>query len=163
MSNRDEGLEQKLRRLLDDLRNFKIANPEAQQQMQNMLERLNMLRERNVGAAEQALTRAGKSLEQKRRTSTRIGCFQGRAGENLARAATRRQGTVGFSGRWQREQRAISIPSRWQREQRAISIPGRGQREQRAISIPGRGQRCSEGGTCRRVQGSGRGGKSPAG
>ncbi len=64
MSNRDEGLEQKLRRLLDDLRNFKIANPEAQQQMQNMLERLNMLRERNVGAAEQALTRAGKSLEQ---------------------------------------------------------------------------------------------------
>ena len=64
MSNRDEGLEQKLRRLLDDLRNFKIANPEAQQQMQNMLERLNMLRDRHLGPAEQGLTRAGKSLEQ---------------------------------------------------------------------------------------------------
>ena len=64
MSNREEGLEQKLRRLLDDLRNFKIANPEAQQQMQNMLERLNMLRDRNLGPAEQGLTRASKSLEQ---------------------------------------------------------------------------------------------------
>ena len=64
MSNRDEGLEQKLRRLLDDLRNFKIANPEAQQQMRNMLERLNMLRDRHLGPAEQGLTRAGKSLEQ---------------------------------------------------------------------------------------------------
>ena len=64
MSNRDEGLEQKLRRLLDDLRNFKIANPEAQQQMQNMLERLDMLRDRHLGPAEQGLTRAGKSLEQ---------------------------------------------------------------------------------------------------
>ena len=64
MSNRDDGLEQKLRRLLDDLRNFKIANPDAQQQMQNMLERLDMLRDRNLGPAEQGLTRAGKSLEQ---------------------------------------------------------------------------------------------------
>src|SRR5208282_941048 len=64
MSNREEGLEQKLRRLLDDLRNFKIANPVAQQQMQNMLERLNMLRDRHLGPAEQGLTRAGKSLEQ---------------------------------------------------------------------------------------------------
>ncbi|HMF36788.1 MAG TPA: DUF4175 domain-containing protein, partial [Isosphaeraceae bacterium] len=43
---------------------FKIANPEAQQQMQNMLERLNMLRDRHLGPAEQGLTRAGKSLEQ---------------------------------------------------------------------------------------------------
>src|SRR5271165_5470719 len=64
ISNRDEGLEQKLRRLLDDLRNFKIANPEAQQQMQDMLERLNMLRDRHLGPAEQGLTTAGKSLEQ---------------------------------------------------------------------------------------------------
>ncbi len=64
MSNRTDGLEQKLRRLLDDLRNFKIANPDAKQQMQNMLERLNMLRDRNLGPAEQGLTRASKSLEQ---------------------------------------------------------------------------------------------------
>ena len=64
INNRDEGLEQKLRRMLDDLRNFKIANPEAQKQMEDMLERLNMLRDRHLGPAEQGLTRAGKSLEQ---------------------------------------------------------------------------------------------------
>ena len=64
MNNRDDGLEQKLRRMLEDLRNFKITNPEAEQQMQNMLERLAMLRDRNVEPAEQGLTRAGKSLEQ---------------------------------------------------------------------------------------------------
>src|SRR5208337_259189 len=39
-------------------------NPVAQQQMQNMLERLNMLRDRHLGPAEQGLTTAGKSLEQ---------------------------------------------------------------------------------------------------
>ena len=64
MNNRDEGLEQKLRRMLDDLRNFKITNPEAEQQMKNMLERLAMLRDRHLEPAEQGLTRAGKSLEQ---------------------------------------------------------------------------------------------------
>ena len=64
MSNRDEGLEQRLRRLLDDLKNFKIANPEAQQQMQDMLARLDTLRDRHVGQAEQGLTRATKNLEQ---------------------------------------------------------------------------------------------------
>ena len=64
MNNRDEGLDQKLRRLLDDLRNFKIANPDAQQQMQDMLARLDQLRDRHLGPAEQGLTRAGKSLEQ---------------------------------------------------------------------------------------------------
>ncbi len=64
MSNRDDGLDEKIRRLLDDLRNFKIANPEAQQQMQDMLARLDQVRDRNQGPAEQGLTRAGKSLEQ---------------------------------------------------------------------------------------------------
>src|SRR5271165_3058928 len=64
ISNRDEGLEQRLKRLLDDLRNFKIANPEAQDQMQNMLARLELLRDRHLGPAEQELTRAGKSLDQ---------------------------------------------------------------------------------------------------
>lgn len=64
LSNRDDGLDQKIRRLLDDMRNFKIANPEAQQQMQEMLARLDRVRDQNQGPAEQGLTRAGKSLEQ---------------------------------------------------------------------------------------------------
>jgi hypothetical protein len=64
MNNRDDGLEQKLRHLLDDLRNFKIANPDAEQQMQDMLKRLGIVRDRNLEPAEQGLNRAGKSLAQ---------------------------------------------------------------------------------------------------
>ena len=36
-TNRDEGLAARIRRMLDDLRNFKIANPDAQKQMEEML------------------------------------------------------------------------------------------------------------------------------
>ncbi len=62
-TNRDEGLAARIRRMLEDLRNFKIANPEAQKQMQDMLARVETVRERNLGPAEQGLTRATKSLE----------------------------------------------------------------------------------------------------
>ena len=64
MNNRDEGLEQRIRQLLADLGNFKISSADAQQQLQEMLERIGRVRDRNLGPAEQALTRAGKSLEQ---------------------------------------------------------------------------------------------------
>ena len=66
--NRDDGLEQKLRHMLEDLRNFKIANPDAEQQMQEMLQRLGMLRDRHVEPAEQGLSRASKSLAADPRT-----------------------------------------------------------------------------------------------
>ena len=45
MNNRDDGLDQKIRQLLDDLGNFKIANPDAQQQLQDMLQRLGRVRD----------------------------------------------------------------------------------------------------------------------
>ena len=64
VNNRDEGLSAKVRRMLDDLQNFKIANPEAQQQMEEMLERLGVIRDQHLGPAEQGLTRASKNLEQ---------------------------------------------------------------------------------------------------
>jgi hypothetical protein len=64
IGSRDDGLEQKLRRLLADLRNFKIANPDAQNQMENMLGRLQQVRDRNQVPAEQGLSRASKSLEE---------------------------------------------------------------------------------------------------
>ena len=53
MNNRDDGLDQKIRRFLDDLKNFKIANPDAQKQMEEMLARLEPLRDQNLGPAEQ--------------------------------------------------------------------------------------------------------------
>ncbi|HKI20808.1 MAG TPA: DUF4175 domain-containing protein, partial [Isosphaeraceae bacterium] len=64
VNNRDEGLSAKIRRKLDDLQNFKIANPEAQKQMEEMLERLGVIRDQHLGPAEQGLTRATKNLEQ---------------------------------------------------------------------------------------------------
>ncbi len=64
VNNRDEGLSAKVRRMLDDLQNFKIANPEAQKQMEEMLERLGVIRDQHLGPAEQGLTRATKNLDQ---------------------------------------------------------------------------------------------------
>ena len=64
LNNRDDGLEQKIRRSLDDLKNFKIDDAPAQEQMQRMLAQLEQVRERNLGAAEQSLTRASKNLDQ---------------------------------------------------------------------------------------------------
>ena len=43
----------RIRRMLDDLRNFKIANPDAQKQMEDMLARVGAIRDRNLGPAEQ--------------------------------------------------------------------------------------------------------------
>ncbi len=69
IANRDEGLAARIRRMLDDLRNFKIANPEAQKQMEDMLARVDTVRDRNLGPAEQGLTRATKSLENRPETA----------------------------------------------------------------------------------------------
>jgi len=64
ISSRDDSLGSRMRRMLDDLRNFKISNPAAEKQLQDMLTRLGGIRDRNVGPAEQGLTRANKSLEE---------------------------------------------------------------------------------------------------
>ena len=47
--------------MLDDLQNFKIANAEAQKQMEDMLERLEVIRDQHLGPAEQGLTRAPRT------------------------------------------------------------------------------------------------------
>src|SRR5262249_13676287 len=62
-SNRHEGVGARIRRVLDDLRNFKIANPDAQKQMEDMLARLGVIREQHLGPAEQELLRATKNLD----------------------------------------------------------------------------------------------------
>ncbi|MGO9470050.1 MAG: DUF4175 domain-containing protein [Isosphaeraceae bacterium] len=78
ISSRDDGLGSRMRRMLDDRRNFKITNPEAEKQLQDMLARLGVIRDRNVGPAEQGLTRATKSLEENDAAQPRAG------GENAA-------------------------------------------------------------------------------
>ena len=53
------------RAILDDQRNFKINNPDAQNQLEEMLARLAAIRDQNLGPAEQGLSRATKSLDAK--------------------------------------------------------------------------------------------------
>ena len=55
----------RITRMLDDQRNFKIDNPDAQKQMEDMLARLGVIRDQHLGPAEQGLTRATKSLDAK--------------------------------------------------------------------------------------------------
>ncbi len=73
INSRDDGLGSRMRRMLDDQHNFKITNPEAQKQMEDMLARLGVIRDRNVGPAEQGLTRATKSLEENDAAQPRAG------------------------------------------------------------------------------------------
>ncbi len=58
-----DGLDQKIRRFLDDLKNFKIPSPDAQKQMEQMQSGVEQIRQQHLGPAEQGLTRATKSLE----------------------------------------------------------------------------------------------------
>jgi hypothetical protein len=58
-----DGLDQKIRHFLDDLKNFKIPNPDAQKQMEQMQAGVDQIRQKHLGPAEQGLTRATKSLE----------------------------------------------------------------------------------------------------
>ena len=57
-NGRDEGLAAAIQRMLDDLRNFKIANPEAQKQMEDMLAQVDEVRDRNLEPAEQGIVHA---------------------------------------------------------------------------------------------------------
>ncbi|AMV37323.1 DUF4175 family protein [Planctomyces sp. SH-PL62] len=63
LDDREDGLERNLRRLLDDLQNFKLDNAPAKEQMEHMLAQIVQMREKNLGAAEQALNRARKNLD----------------------------------------------------------------------------------------------------
>jgi hypothetical protein len=64
ISSRTDGLDQKVRKFLDDLRNFKIPNPDAQRQMEEMKAGVDRIRQENLEPAEQGLTRASKDLEE---------------------------------------------------------------------------------------------------
>ena len=65
INNRDEGVGARITHILDDQHNFKIDNPDAQKQLEDMLARLAVIREQHLGPAEQGLTRATKSLDAK--------------------------------------------------------------------------------------------------
>ncbi len=62
-NGREEGLSARIRRMLEDLRNFKMDKPDAQKQMEDLLARAEAVRERNLGPAEQGIVHAMKGLE----------------------------------------------------------------------------------------------------
>src|ERR671920_1036505 len=62
INSRTDGLDQKIRRFLDDLQNFRLPNPDAQKQMEEMRAGVERVREKHLGPAEASLTRASKSL-----------------------------------------------------------------------------------------------------
>jgi len=64
ITSRTDGLDQKIRRFLDDLRNFRVANPDAQKQMEEMRAGVDRIRENHLGPAEQGLTHASKNLDE---------------------------------------------------------------------------------------------------
>jgi hypothetical protein len=69
INNRDDGVGARITHVLDDLKNFKIDNADAQKQMEDMLSRVGQIRDQHLGPAEQQLARATKTLEDEAATT----------------------------------------------------------------------------------------------
>ncbi|GAC1463379.1 MAG: hypothetical protein NVSMB9_00810 [Isosphaeraceae bacterium] len=65
LTNKADGLEQKIKRFLDDLKNFKMSNPDAQKQMREMLAGVERIRQNHLEQAEQGLTHSSKILDER--------------------------------------------------------------------------------------------------
>src|SRR5207253_609976 len=63
ITSQADGLEQKIRSFLDDLRHSKLPNPDAQNQMEEMQAGVARIRDQHLNPAEQGLTRASKALD----------------------------------------------------------------------------------------------------
>jgi hypothetical protein len=63
INSRTDGLDHKIRRFLEDLKNFKVSNPDAQKQMEQMQAGVEQIRQKNLEPAEQGLTHASKNLD----------------------------------------------------------------------------------------------------
>jgi hypothetical protein len=64
VTNKSDGLEQKIREFQRDAKDFKIDNPDSDRQMSEMREAVNRIKENNLNPADQSLNRAVKGLEQ---------------------------------------------------------------------------------------------------
>lgn len=64
ITNKVDGLQEKIDRSLADLKNFRLPNPDAQKQMEEMRAGVSRIRENNLDPAEQGLTRASKNVNE---------------------------------------------------------------------------------------------------
>ena len=123
LNNRDEGVGARLRRSLEDLQNFKLDNPEAQQQMEGMLARLSVIRDQHLGPAEQGISRAAKSLDQgdaKSPENPPDAAKDATPGHNLTRKRAR---SLPKARRMPPRSRRGTIPIRVLTKKRARSLP----------------------------------------
>ncbi len=63
VTNKADGLDQKIRQFQQDARDFKADNADANRQMDELRDAVQRIKDRNLGPAEQALTRATKQLD----------------------------------------------------------------------------------------------------
>jgi hypothetical protein len=63
INNRADGLDRKIQQFLDDLKNFKVDNPDAEKQMQAMKAGVDRIREQHLAPSEQGISRAAKALD----------------------------------------------------------------------------------------------------
>lgn len=66
ITNKSDGLERKIDQFLEDMKNFKIDNPEIQKGMESMRAGVDRIRDRHLSPAEQGLSRASKALDDDR-------------------------------------------------------------------------------------------------
>src|SRR5262249_39341042 len=64
VTSKPDGLDQKVGRFLDDLKNFKINNPDARKQMESIKGAVGRIRENHLDPAEQGLPHASKNPEE---------------------------------------------------------------------------------------------------
>ncbi len=62
ITSKSDGLEEKIQRLGDDLKNFKINDKETEEQLASMQQAIDRIKEQSLANAEQNLTRANKGL-----------------------------------------------------------------------------------------------------
>ena len=121
LNNRDEGLGARIRRMLDDLQNFKIDNPDAQKQMEDMLARLG----RDPRPATSGPPSKGSPARPRASTTTRR---QRRAGSLEAQRRARRAPSRPAEGRPQNPEAKSSAEPKRQRAshaERAEAAEGR--------------------------------------
>ncbi len=64
VAGKSDGIEQKINRMLRDLKDFNVPNQDVERQMQAMREAVERIRDNNLTPAEQSLNRADKALDE---------------------------------------------------------------------------------------------------
>ncbi len=64
VTNRADGLDQKVRQFQQDTRDFKAESPDVDRQVARLQEAVQRIKDRNLGPAEQSLSKANKAMDQ---------------------------------------------------------------------------------------------------